>query len=249
MPKKRERASKYLNRDKVYYTRELQNHNKLVNSNKFLSFCFFLFLRYTFNMPETIGIYGGTFDPPHLGHLILAAEALAQLQLTRLLWVLTPEPPHKPGQPITPLHHRLEMLRRAIAETPGFELSTVEMDRPGPHYTIETLEKLREQFPAADLVLLIGGDSLRDLPTWRRPLDVLSACRFLGVMRRPGDFVQIDALERNLPGLSEKIRFVDAPQLEISSSVIRSRISNCGHYRYYLHSRVYEYIEQEKLYR
>ncbi len=200
-------------------------------------------------MPETIGIYGGTFDPPHLGHLILAAEALAQLQLARLLWVLTPQPPHKSGRPITPLRHRLEMLRLAIAGAPGFELSTVEIQRPGPHYTIETLEKLRTQFPAADFVVLIGGDSLRDLPTWQRPTDILSACRYLGVMRRPGDSIQLDTLERSLPGLGEKIRFVDAPQLEISSSTIRNRIAEGGHYRYYLQPDVYEYIEQEKLYR
>ncbi len=200
-------------------------------------------------MPATIGVYGGTFDPPHLGHLILAAEALAQLQLARLLWVLTPEPPHKSGRPVTPLRHRLEMLRRAIAGTPEFELSTIEMERPGPHYSIETLEKLRIHFPAADFVLLIGGDSLRDLPTWHRPLDVLSACRYLGVMRRPGDSIEMAALEHRLPGLSQKVRFVDAPQLEISSSAIRSRIAEGGHYRYYLQPDIYEYIEQEKLYR
>ena len=102
---------------------------------------------YTRAMPATIGVYGGTFDPPHLGHLILAAEALHQLQLQRLLWVLTPEPPHKPGRPITPLPQRLEMLQLALAGTPGFELSTVEIDRPGPHFTIETLKILRRQFP------------------------------------------------------------------------------------------------------
>jgi nicotinate-nucleotide adenylyltransferase len=200
-------------------------------------------------MSETIGIFGGTFDPPHLGHLILAAESLAQLQLTRLLWVLTPSPPHKTGRAITPLHHRLEMLRRAIAETPAFELSTIEIERPGPHYTIETLEKLSGQFPAVDFALLIGGDSLRDLPTWHRPADVLAACRFLGVMRRAGDSIETDALESSLPGISQKVRFVDAPQLEISSSLVRSRITTGGHYRYYLHPAVYDYIEQNNLYK
>src|SRR5690349_2992381 len=136
-------------------------------------------------MPETIGIYGGSFDPPHLGHLILAAEALAQLRLDRLLWVLTPEPPHKSDQLLSATPQRLEMLRRAIAGTPEFELSSIELERPGPHYTIETLEKLRAQLPSADFVLLIGGDSLRDLPTWHRPADIISACHAIGVMRRP----------------------------------------------------------------
>ena len=204
---------------------------------------------YTLEMPETIGLYGGAFDPPHIGHLILAAEAQAQLGLSRLLWMLTPQPPQKPNRPITPAHHRLEMLRRALAGLPGFEISTLEMERPGPHYTIETLEILRSQRPAADFVLLIGGDSLRDLPTWHRPLDILAACRFVGVMRRPGDSIQMDALEGRLPGLRERARFVDAPQLEISSSFIRSRVAAGGHYRYYLNPAVYEYIEQNNLYR
>ena len=200
-------------------------------------------------MPETIGVYGGTFDPPHLGHLILAAEALAQLRLSRLLWVLTPQPPHKSRQPVTPLHHRLEMLRCAIAGAPEFELSTVEIDRPGPHYTVDTLERLRLQYPQAEFVLLIGGDSLHNLPTWRRPEAILAACRYVGVMRRPGDSIELEALERRLPGLGEKIRFVDAPQLDISSSTIRTRVAGGGHYRYYLPPGVYEYIERERLYR
>ena len=200
-------------------------------------------------MPETIGIYGGTFDPPHLGHLILAAESLQQLQLNRLLWVLTPKPPHKPGRPITPLPHRLEMLRRAIADTPGFEISTVEMDRPGPHYTAQTLQILRRQFPAADLAFLIGGDSLRDLPKWYHPSDILAACRFIGVMRRPGDSVDLSALEQQVPGTQAKVRFVDAPLLEISSSDIRRRIREKLPFRYYLSPSVYEYILKNKLYR
>ena len=208
-----------------------------------------LTIGYTSGMPETIGIYGGTFDPPHLGHLILAAEALSQLRLTHLLWVLSPEPPHKPERKLTALPHRLEMLRRALADNPRFELSTVEMDRPGPHYTLETLEILAGQYPAANLVLLIGGDSLRDLPGWHRPLDILAACHSLGVMRRPGDSIDIESLEQQLPGLQAKLRFVEAPQLEISSSMIRSRVLQGGHYRYYLPPDVYAYIESEKLYR
>ena len=200
-------------------------------------------------MPETIGLYGGSFDPPHLGHLILAAEAQSQLALPRLLWMLTPNPPHKPGRVPTPLNHRLEMLRRALAGLPGFEISTVEMERPGPHYTVETLEILREQMPSVEFALLIGGDSLRGFPSWRRPLDILAACRFVGVMRRPGDIVDAPRLDNALPGLGEKVRFIDAPQLEISSSDIRSRIISGGHYRYYLHPDVYQYIEEHQLYR
>lgn len=201
------------------------------------------------NMSEIIGLYGGAFDPPHLAHVILAAEAQAQLSLPRLLWLPTPQPPHKIDHIITPLQHRLAMLRCAIAGLPGFEISNVEMSRPGPHYTIETLEILRGEYPAADFVLLIGGDSLRDFLLWRQPLHILAACRYIGVMRRPGDAIDQDALEEKLPGLGQKIRFVNAPQLDISSSDIRRRIAAREHYRHYLHPDVYTYIEKHQLYR
>lgn len=200
-------------------------------------------------MLKRIGIFGGTFDPPHLGHLILAAEAQAQLELDRVLWVLTPQPPHKPEHPITPLEHRLEMLRRAIGDCSGFELSRVEIDRPGPHYTIDTLDLLQQKYPAGKLVLLIGGDSLRDLPGWSRPQEIISAVYAFGVMRRPGDSIELDVLERVFPNIRAKVHFVDAPQLEIASSIIRQRISGGGHFRYYLHPQVFDYIQQNHLYR
>ena len=96
---------------------------------------------------QRIGIFGGTFDPPHLGHLILAAEAQYQLELDVLLFVLTPDPPHKQGLRLTPLEDRIAMLSAAIADHEGFELSKVDIDRPGPHYTADTLKFLREQYP------------------------------------------------------------------------------------------------------
>jgi nicotinate-nucleotide adenylyltransferase len=199
-------------------------------------------------MTERIGIFGGTFDPPHLGHLILASEACTQLNLSRLLWVLTPNPPHKLSQVITSVEHRLEMLQRAIADNPAFELSRLELERSGPHYTLDTVRIVQEQFPLADIVLIIGGDSLRDLPTWRLAADLVSACREIGVMRRPGDSADLAALESLLPGLRAKIRFVDAPLLEIASSEIRRRVAEGISVRYYLPPAVYEYIQKERLY-
>jgi nicotinate-nucleotide adenylyltransferase len=194
------------------------------------------------------GIFGGTFDPPHLGHLILAAEAQAQLGLTRLLWVLTAQPPHKPEQPISTLDHRLNMLELALEDDPHFELSRLEIDRPGPHYAADTLRLLQARHPETELVYLMGGDSLQDLPKWQRPSDLLAACHAIGVMRRPGDSVDLSALERVLPGIQAKIRYVDAPLLEISSREIRQRITHGGHFRYYLPEPVYKYIVQQKLY-
>ena len=199
-------------------------------------------------MNERIGIFGGTFDPPHLGHLILAAEARAQLNLMRLLWVLTPTPPHKLQQPISLIADRLAMLKLALKDEPAFELSTMEMERPGPHYTLDTLEALADEYPGADLILLLGGDSLHDLPTWHRPADLVAACRQIGVIRRPGDSIELSALEKQIPGITDKVRFVDAPLLEIASREIRRRASSGLPFRYYLLPSVYDYVIEHKLY-
>jgi nicotinate-nucleotide adenylyltransferase len=200
-------------------------------------------------MPILIGLFGGTFDPPHIGHLILSAEAQAQLGLDRLLWILTPDPPHKQGQPITPLEHRLAMVNLAISKDRRFELSTVEIDRPGPHYALDTVKKISEQNPTADIVYLMGGDSLHDLPTWHRPKDLLTALHSIGVMRRPCDSINLPALEKIIPGLTAKIRYVDAPLLEIASHEIRQRVATGRPFRYFLTPAVYNYIKKNNLYR
>jgi nicotinate-nucleotide adenylyltransferase len=197
---------------------------------------------------EQIGLFGGTFDPPHLGHLILASEAYAQLELNRLLWILTPEPPHKQDQSVTSIEHRLAMVNLAIEDNPDFELSRVELDRPGPHYTLDTVELIAKQYPEADITPIIGGDSLRDLPTWHRPKELLQACHWVGVMHRPGEQENLEEVERSLPGISSKVHYVDAPLLEIASREIRNRITHGQTYRYYLPPLVYEYIEQNHLY-
>jgi nicotinate-nucleotide adenylyltransferase len=198
---------------------------------------------------ERIGVFGGTFDPPHIGHLILATEACEELCFERLLWVLTPVPPHKLDQSITPLEHRLGMLELAISNEPNFELSRIEIDRPGPHYTVDTIRLLAGEYPSADFILLIGGDSLRDLPTWHRPADLVSACHEIGVIRRPDDSVDLSAWERQVPGTQAKVRFVDAPLLDISSRSIRRRIREKLSFRYYLSSSVYKYILKHNLYK
>ncbi|MCQ3936132.1 MAG: nicotinate (nicotinamide) nucleotide adenylyltransferase [Chloroflexi bacterium] len=196
-----------------------------------------------------IGLFGGTFDPPHIGHLILAGEAVFQFQLSRLLWVLTPDPPHKQDNSIAPLAHRLPMLQRMISHNPVFELSRVEIDRPGPHYTIDTVRLIAEQEPDAELYLLIGGDSLWDLPTWRLSADLVTAVSKIGVMRRPGDFMDLTPLEAKLPGVTRKIRFLDALVQPVSSRELRRRIAAGEMYRYYLAPEVYDYIESSRLYR
>jgi nicotinate-nucleotide adenylyltransferase len=200
-------------------------------------------------MIERIGIFGGTFDPPHLGHLILASEAHAQLKLSRLLWVLTPIPPHKLNRPISSLEDRLAMVKLALKEEPDFEFSRIEIKRPGPHYTLDTLRIVSEQYPKAELILLLGGDSLRDLPTWHQPLEVTAACHQIGVMRRPGDSIDMAQLEAKIPGLNRKVKFVEAPLLEIASSEIRRRAARGLPFRYYLLPTVYQYIQKHRLYK
>jgi nicotinate-nucleotide adenylyltransferase len=200
-------------------------------------------------MPKRIGLFGGTFDPPHIGHLILAGEAVSQFQLDSLLWVLTPDPPHKQENPITPLAHRLPMLQGMIAHNPTFELSRVEIDRPGPHYTVDTIRLLADQEADAEIFLLIGEDSLVDLPTWRLSADLVAAVSKIGVMRRPGDSADLAALEEKIPGLTQKVHFINALLQPVSSSELRRRITAGELYRYYLAPDVYDYIEANHLYR
>jgi nicotinate-nucleotide adenylyltransferase len=196
-----------------------------------------------------IGIFGGTFDPPHIAHLILADEACSQIGLERILWVLTPDPPHKHGQAITPLVDRLAMVETAVANNPAFELSRVEIDRPPPYYALETVKLLGEQHPGAELIYLMGGDSLRDLPTWHRPREFVEACHALGVMLRPEVKVDLPALEAQVPGVSAKVCMIQTPLIEISASQIRQRVAQGGSFRYYLPQRVYDIIRERGLYR
>lgn len=200
-------------------------------------------------MPKRIGLFGGTFDPPHIGHLIFAAEAISQFQLDTLLWMLTPDPPNKHGKAITPLTRRLPMLQSMIVHNPVFELSRLEIDRPGPHYTVDTVHMLKAQEMDAEIYLLIGGDSLADLPNWRLIADLVAGVSKIGVLRRPGDDVDLVALEAQIPGLTSKLHFIDALLQPVSSSELKRRIATGGMYRYYVTPEVYEYIENNQLYR
>ena len=199
-------------------------------------------------MSERLGIFGGTFDPPHVGHLILAMEAFDQLNLDRVLWVLAPNPPHKLGKKIASLDIRIEMVKAAINSDPMFEFSRVDIDRNGPHYVVDTMNILREQHPDAHLAFIMGGDSLHDLPTWHAPDRFIQACDSLGVMHRPGEVINLDSLEEGFPGLSKKVEFIEAPLLEISSNQIRRLVSTCKPYRYYLPVEVYQIVIKHKLY-
>ena len=195
-----------------------------------------------------VGVFGGTFDPPHLAHLILAEEARYQLDLERVLWILTPVSPLKPGTSISPWRQRLDLLEAALMDNPTFEISRVDIDRPAPYYAVETIEILRESHLKGELIYLMGGDSLRDLTQWERPQELVDNCHALGIMRRPGDEIDLAKLEQIIPSLRAKVRWIDAPLLEISGRQIRERLINGEPVRYFLPPAVYQMIVDQNLY-
>lgn len=196
-----------------------------------------------------IGIFGGTFDPPHLGHLILADEALGRCGLDSVRWVLTGEPPHKPEQPITSVEHRLEMVKLAIAADPHFELSRVEIDRPGPHYAAESMQLISDQEPDHRFAYLMGMDSLRDLVNWHRPEQLVDLSEAIVVLNRRDIEVELDHLDDRVHGLQSKLHFLEVPLIDIASSDIRRRVKTGAPYRYLLPAGVAEYIQSQELYR
>ena len=197
---------------------------------------------------QRLGIFGGTFDPPHVGHQILAMEGADQLQLDQVLWVLTPDPPHKRGKKITPIDIRIKMVKAAIQSDRNFTLSYIDINRPGPHYVLDMMKLLKKEHPIDELVFLMGGDSLHDLPNWYKPKEFMNTCDRIGVMQRPGEKIALGSLEDELIGISKKIEFIDAPLLEISSNQIRALIRSGKPYRYYLPNEVYKVVEELNLY-
>jgi nicotinate-nucleotide adenylyltransferase len=194
-----------------------------------------------------IGLLGGTFDPVHVGHLILATESANQLTLDKVLWLVTADPPHK-GEDITAVNDRLAMVQIAIDADPLFELSRVEVDRPGPHRSVDTMHLLQQQYPQDTLVYLMGGDSLEDLPAWHQPEEFLAACDEIGVLRRPGHVIDMITLEQSLPGLAGKVHFIDSALIDISSTQLRQAIAAGKPFRYSLPPDVYRYIQEHGLY-
>lgn len=199
------------------------------------------------------GILGGTFDPPHLGHLLLAQEALIHLALDRVWFVPTGSPPHKPNQRISSHDDRRAMVERAIAGNPAFALSLVELERSGPSYSVDTLRQLRQEWGEnVTMCFIMGWDMLTYLPQWRRPEQVIATLDHIAATRRPGFTVdprEIASLERSLPGLTEKLTIFAAPQVEVSSTEIRQRVASGVPIRYLVSDPVRSYIEERDLYR
>lgn len=195
-----------------------------------------------------LGVFGGTFNPPHHGHLILASEACDQAKLDKVLWVLTPLSPFKQEQVLPPVDIRLNMLRAAVNKDSRFEISFIDINRPAPHFASETMQLLRRAHPDAELFYIMGADSLNDLPAWHAPQEFLSACDGLLVMHRELEEVLIGDLENSLPGITPKLHLLASPVVDISSREIRERIGQKRSVRYLLPDGVLSIIEENRLY-
>ncbi len=197
---------------------------------------------------ERLGVIGGTFDPPHYGHLVLADNGRVQLNLDAVIFVPAGIPPHKPERPISPASHRLAMVEAAMGDNAAFRLSRVDVDRPGPHYTVDMLALLAEAYPGSKLFFLIGGDSLAEFGSWRDPAGIVELAH-LGVMERPGWEADVDGLEERVPQIRERLARLDAPYLEISGTDLRRRVREELPIRYLVPPAVRRYVLEHRLYR
>jgi len=194
-----------------------------------------------------IGILGGTFDPIHIGHLVVAEEARIKVGLNEILFVPAGQPLLKPDRNITPADHRVEMVHRAIADNPHFKLCTLEVERPGPSYTVDTLMMLREQLGSeVNLLFILGRDTLAELPSWKEPQKLVQLCRMVVAPRLGSKDLQ--HLEIEIPGLLDKVIQLDMPVIGISSSGIRQRIAQGLPIRYLVPAAVEKYITEQKIY-
>jgi nicotinate-nucleotide adenylyltransferase len=197
---------------------------------------------------QRVGVFGGTFDPIHVGHLIVAADLRFALGLDRLLFVPAGRPPHKPADLVSDDGDRLAMLELALADDPAAEISTADLERPGPSYTVDLLRILEDRLPGARLVFLMGEDSLRDLPTWREP-DEIARLAELGVATRPGVEFDLEAITARVPASRGRVSVVETVQLSISSSDIRRRVRLGAPIRHQVPRAVEAYIADRGLYR
>lgn len=192
--------------------------------------------------PSRVGLFGGTFNPIHVGHLLSVQEVAFQLDLPRVVFIPTHRPPHK-RTPRVSTSHRLRMTRRAVRSNPLFEVSDVETRRGGPSYTVETLEELEGPLEGSDQFFLTGADELIDFKNWHRWERILEKVQLVG-MNRPGFPVdEVPDPVRN------RTRFVEVPSVDVSSSGIRERVTKGGPIRYFVTEPVHDYIEKNGLYR
>jgi nicotinate-nucleotide adenylyltransferase len=194
-----------------------------------------------------IGLLGGTFNPPHIGHLVCATQALAALDLDRVVFIPVHEPPHKAIEADPGVEHRVAMCRIVAADDERLDVSTVDADVPGPSYTVDTLSRLHDRRPGDHLTFIVGGDMALSLPSWREPAAILSLAS-LGVAEREG-VRRTDITERLSDLGTGNVRFFDMPRIDVSSSLVRRLVAAGRPIRYLVPDGVADYIAREGLYR
>jgi len=190
-----------------------------------------------------IGLFGGSFNPPHVAHLIVAEVVRDQFDLTEVWWIPNATPPHKPNDELVAVKHRLEMTRRIVESNPHFRICDLEVQREGVSYTVETLRVLQEQHPDTDFALIIGSDSLDHFAEWHRPDEIAERVPLI-VYKRPG---AIEAVAD--PRFANHVRYVAAPVMEVSGTEVRARRRAGRSIRYLVPEVVRTYIETYELYR
>ncbi|HYV39472.1 MAG TPA: nicotinate-nucleotide adenylyltransferase [Gemmataceae bacterium] len=194
-----------------------------------------------------IGVFGGTFDPVHLGHLILAEQCREQGRLDQVWFVPAARPPHKSEAELTPFAQRVEMLQLAIAGQPAFRVEEIERDRPGPSYTAVTLEELSQRHSEHTWFLLVGGDTVRDLPGWYEPQRIVAVAKLL-VMARPGAVMPSTEELQARMGAAVEMQLVDVPMIGVASSDLRHRVREGRSVRYMMPRAVEAYVRDKRLY-
>ena len=196
-----------------------------------------------------IGLMGGTFDPVHNGHLIIAEEVRTQLNLAEVLFVPAGQPWLKANSPITDAEHRIQMVRLAIAAKPYFKLSTMEIERPGPSYTVDTIAELQGQLGVRDeLFFILGWENLAELHQWHEPSRLIKMCYLVAVPRVGYPAPDLSSLEADIPGLSHSVIPLDTPKIDISASAIRNRVAQGLSISHLVPEPVERYIRQHRLY-
>ena len=200
--------------------------------------------------PTRLGLFGGSFDPVHLGHLLLADTCREACSLDRVWFLPCGQPPHKPEGTLTPGKQRAEMLELAIAGDPRFGVCRLELERSGPSYTVDTLRQLSDEDPSRELFFLMGADSLADLPLWRAPQTILELATVVAVNRGQCPPPDLGLLERQLgPVVRERLQLVTMPAIDIAATELRERVRSGRSLRFRVPRAVEEYIRRHDLYR
>ncbi len=201
------------------------------------------------NAVRAVGIMGGTFDPIHVGHLAVAEEAREALVLDRVLFVPAGQPPHKLPGSVTPARDRVAMVELAIAGNPAFELSTLEIERVGPSFTVDTVEAVARADPGATLHLILSAETFAELPTWHEPERLFEAARMAVVPREGYPAPDPAWLGRAFPGREDLVDYLEGPRLGLSSTALRARVAAGRSIRYLVPPAVEAYIAEHQLYR